>query len=88
MLDQHVLHVDRRYPQPTDLEHVVDTAHVAVRSIGGALVAIARGKPLAEHRELGLLVLVPVVRRTGVSAHLHRADRGPIERHPVVVDDP
>src|SRR5207244_4298357 len=68
MAHQGVLHVDRGDPQAADLEHVVHPPDVDVGAVLAALVAVAGGEPVAAHAALGLLVLVPVERRTRATA--------------------
>jgi hypothetical protein len=87
MLHEGVLHVHRRDPEAADLEHVVDAAHVGVGAILGALVAIAGGKPVAQHRGLALLVLVPVEGRARVAAHEQGTDARALQRGAAVIDE-
>src|SRR5216684_639498 len=67
VLEQRRLDLDRRDPQSADLDHVVRAALVPVVALVVDAVAVAREKPFAEDRPLGLLVLRPIEREGAVA---------------------
>src|SRR5207249_8970192 len=59
MAHQRRLDLDRRDPDPADLQHVVSAAAVPEVAVLVLIVLVPRLDPRAEQRLLGLLVLVP-----------------------------
>src|SRR5258708_24476837 len=74
MRDEHALHLDRRDPLPTHLEHVIGTTAIPVIALGILVILVPSMNPVAVDDILGLFVLVPIVRGRAVPTNQQIAD--------------
>src|SRR5262249_28904767 len=74
MADERAFDLERRHPDPRNLEHVVGPALVGKEAVGVADILVPGAGPATLEGGTALFALVPVALRAGAAAHQHLAN--------------